>query len=186
MENTHVVVDDPEGIYYVGSLVDASRARQLSTRGVTVLPFAAPMMKLSGAGGYVLRSWGAGWPLDDLHPAMTSQLLLYVDPSCRVLHWRARVSPAENAPWLTDGTVPQGSLRIAADSSQRAPNAARLVPQDSPVDVSRLGRPDSRGGWIVGGKASVACGVAGHLGLAIYGGAPGMRLLWAAVSTTER
>jgi len=184
MDTQHVVIEDPEGRYYEGSIVDPARARQLSARGACVLPFAGPLMKLSGAGGWVKRAWGAGWPLDTPHPAMTSQVLLYVEPTCRVVHWAARVVPHEE--WREGDPMPQGSLRLAADSSQRVPNATRVVPLDNPVDVSKLGKPDARGGWTVRGKASVACGLAGHYGFAVWGNAPSMRVLWAALSTTER
>lgn len=183
----YVVIEDPEGRYYEGSLVEQSRAAQLTARGVAVLPLSGALMKISGAGGYVKRAWGAGWPLDTLHPVMAAQVLLYVDPTCSRVHWLARLVPSEASEQRAkEGVPPQGSLRIAADSSQRSPNAARLVPQDPTLDASRLGRPDARGGWTVGGKAALSCPVPGPAGFALYGHAPGLRVLWAAVSSTEK
>ena len=183
MAKHYIVVEDPEGTYYEGSLVDPLRAAKLTARGAVLLPVEPELFRLSGVGGYSKRAWGAGWPLDSVHPLAVAQLLLLCDPEHPGLHWCARLSRSDAAQ-ASEGHVVQGSLRIAADTSQRTPHNLRLIPGDSPIDAGKLGKPDARGGWTVRGRATLQCASQGHYGLALYGMAPGLRVLWAAVSCT--
>jgi hypothetical protein len=52
------------------------------------------------------------------------------------------------------------------------------------VDVNRLGKPDTDGGWTVYGRANLYTPGEGYFGLALYGFAPGMRVAWLAASLT--
>ena len=183
-----IVVEDPKGTFYEGSIVDSRRAAQLEAQGVTLLPVMPEMFELSGVGGYFRRSWGAGFPLDTPHPVMAAPMMLYCDPEHPGLHWRARIEPSEARALVMasgDGLYNgQGGLRIAADSGQRTPHSSRLMPVGPNVDVTKLGKPDARGGWTVGGRATIQCASAGHYGFALYGNALGLRVLWAAMSVT--
>jgi hypothetical protein len=152
---------------------------------VALLPVVPELFRLSGAGGYFRRGWGAGWPLDGVHPVMSAQMVLFCDRDRTLLHWCARLAQTEESEARRlAGTRPQGQLRLAADTSQRTPHALKLTPQGPPVDVSQLGAPDARGGWLIQGKSTLACPGEGHYGLALYGYAPGLRVLWAAVTVT--
>lgn len=188
MSKQFVVVHDPENTYYEGSLVDPQRANQLRSRGVVLLPVDPELFKVSAAGGYFRRSWGAGWPLDAPHPVISAQLLIYCAPQYPQVHWVARLGLTEEATASGQDKYldAQGSLRMVCDSSQRTPYNAKLSPQDPPVDVGSLVKtPQAEGGgWVVGGRARVQCATEGHYGFGLYGHAPGLRVLWAAISAT--
>ncbi len=180
----YIVVEDPENQYFEGSLVEAQRAEQLQQRGVAVLPVVPDLFKKSGAGGFFKRAWGSGWPLDALYPKMTAQMALFCDPIYKQMNWRARLvaSPEFLA---MDPVSRQGQLQLVADTSQRTPFNASCVPIDRPVVIRELGAPDARGGWVIGGRATIAVQTEGHYGFSLYGHAPGLRVLWAAVSVTQ-
>lgn len=185
MSDQYIVVEDPENRYFEGSLIDPKRAAPLQARGVAMLPCCPTLFGRSGAGGYFKRSWGAGWPLDAQHPMIAAQMVLFCGPEHPGLHWVARLAPSEEARINDEsGFKVQGQLRIAADSGQRTPNNCRLTPVDRPIDCSRLGKPDARGGWTVRGKATIHCSSEAIYGFALYGHAPGLRVLWAAISCT--
>ena len=116
---------------------------------------------------------------------MAAQLLLLCGPTQPGLHWCARLVASEDAGVRAkEGFKIQGSIRIASDTSQKTPYSAKVTPTSNPVDPSKLGEPDARGGWTIRGKATIACPSVGHYPFALYGHAPGLRVLWAAVSCT--
>ncbi len=179
----YIVIEDPENQYFEGSLVEAQRAAQLEARGVALLPVVPDLFKKSAAGGFFKRAWGSGWPLDALHPKMTAQTTLFCDPYHKSLHWKARLVATDEFLALP-AAQRQGQLQIVADTGQRTPYNASVVPVDKPVIIRELGAPDANKSWVVGGRATIACQVEGHYGFAIYGHAPGLRVLWTAVSVT--
>ena len=69
-----VVVDDPSGQYWEGALVKGREGHILRSRGVIVLPVDPRMFRFSGIGGYMKRSWGAGFPLTNVVPALNCPL----------------------------------------------------------------------------------------------------------------
>lgn len=186
---TYIVIEDPENQYYEGSLIEAQKAAQLEARGVITLPVMPELFKKSAAGGFFKRAWGSGWPLDALHPKMTSQMTLFCDPVHNCLHWKAKLVPTDEFLALP-AAQRQGQLQIVADTGQRTPYNASVVPIDRPVLIRELGARSPASttaastSWVVGGRATIACQVEGHYGFAIYGHAPGLRVLWAAVSVT--
>jgi hypothetical protein len=184
-----IVVDDPRGEWHEGALANAARAKQLASRGVTLLPVVPAYFRASGVGGYMRRGWGAGYPLSKDAPQMHCPLLVYLDPSTAasgiyrattsILHWRARLLPAEK------GTKPSGMLRATADTGQATAQNAHMAPASSaPTDLTKLGEPDERGGWTVGGEAQLNVPMKGHYGFGLYGVGPGLRVAWAAASVT--
>jgi hypothetical protein len=178
-----IVVEDPEGQYFEGSLVDRQKAAQLEARGVALMPVDPRLFQNSAVGGYFKRAWGSGLPLDSLFPRVQAPMILYCDPQYPVLHWRTRVVASEEFLEL-DRECRTGGLHIATDTSQRTPFSATVGGVTSTL-VRELGAPDHDHGWVIGGTAVLTCGHAGHVGLCLYGHAPGLRVLWAAVSTTQ-
>ena len=177
MFNRYIVIDDPELQYYDGALVERARAEQLRTRGCSVLPVDPDLFRQSGVGGYFRRAWGSGWPLDGTHPTMHAPMTLFCAERHVLLHWCAR---------LVRDTVDltTGQLRIAGDPSQHmAGRLAGITPVDKPIDIKLLGDA-KRGGWVVGGTAKLTVGAEGHYGVALYGYAPGLAVLWAACTAT--
>ena len=178
MHKHHVVVDDPTGQYYEGSLVEPVRAEQLRTKGTALLPVDPNLFLSSGVGGYFRRGWGSGWPFVGAHPMMHAPLLLLCDERHTWLHWCARLVRSDAGP------IQPGQLRIAADPGQHtAGRIAKLRIEGLPIDVQKLGPVDpARGGWVVGGTAALTIGAEGHYGFSLWGYAPGMSVVWVAAS----
>lgn len=194
--NSHwIVVWDPQNEWWEGSLVDESRARQLEARGVALLPCMPELFKLAGVGGYAKRAWGAGWPLDYGAPRMACPLTIYMpradDPAGRVrttntLYWKARIVPSDEVrARLLEGAVYDGVLRLAADSGQAGPLHAGLTPRAPAPDFRKLGQPDAHGGWTIGGNGTTTPTVQGFYNYALYGAAPGFRVVWLAATVAE-
>jgi hypothetical protein len=188
----HVVVWDPEGMYWDGAVIDGDRAGRLAQRGVVTLPCLPQLFEQSGVGGFSKRSWGAGLPLDSLAPRMVAPLTLYMPETGqavhppRGLHWRARLVLD-----VRDGVRPptkplfDGVVRFTADSSQRTPNKCVYLEQGSRSFTARdLGPADAHGGWTVGGEGVVSAPGEGHYGFALWAGAPGLRVAWVAATMT--
>lgn len=179
MNNPHVVIEDPEGKFWEGELVDGQRVNELHARGVALLPVHPELFKLSGVGGFSKRSWGKGESLDGFVPRIVCPLTIHTlgDPF-RSIHWAARL----------EGKPGQGIARIAADAGRG--NMARAVVADdrfqaNAVDIAKLGRPDPAGGWTVYGRANLHVPGEGFYGLGLYGFAPGMRVVWLAATVTQ-
>lgn len=176
----HVVVEDPSNEFWEGGIVNAQTANVLAARGVTVLPVAADLFRVSAVGGYFKRSWGAGWELPQ-HPAIFAPMLLFVTPQQNAIHWCARLVRDVSA-----GEVARfsGSLRVTPDTTQvQAQRPGFAADEREPAfDLSQLGgeRPD--GGWVIRGRARCFSAGDGYMGLALYGAGPGLRVAWAAVS----
>lgn len=185
MENEmFIVVEDPEGQYFEGSLVERQLSVQLQSRGVDLLPVNPELFRQSGAGGFFKRAWGAGWPLDALYPRTNAPMVLYCDALHKVLTWKARLTATpEFLAQPEDQRI--GQLQILADVGQISPFHVSLTETGPGVQIKLLGAPDHHGGWTVGGQGTVTCRTEGHAGFALYGYAPGLRVLWSAVTLTE-
>jgi hypothetical protein len=193
-----IVVDDPSGEWNEGSLVDAVRAKQLSSRGVTLLPVVPEYFRMSGVGGYFHRSWGSGFPLSNNVPMFAAPITIYADPTrvgrtaagtsttiSSVLNWRARIVNIGEE--KGEGAV-YGTLRMAADTGQSHSRYATVVPGSSRVvDIGKLGKPEkdrNQWGWTVGGDVTVNVPNPGHFGFGLYGMGPGLAIAWIAASMT--
>ncbi len=182
----HIVVWDPKGEFWEGSVVEASYAPSLRARGCALLP-CSPDLFRRGA-GYAKRSWGAGFPLDRASPKMHAPLSLLIFRDHNTVHWTARL--------LSDGKFdeaakdksfrPGGSLRFVGDGRE-ATHHMMLSPETPPIDVRELGEKDAFGGWTVSGRARMNPQLDGHFGFALYGMGEGLRVAWVAMtSTTEK
>jgi hypothetical protein len=188
MKGSHVVVWDPEGDHWEGSVVDGANAPVLRARGAALLPCDPDLFRRSGVGGYMRRGWGAGWPLDHSPARLICPLTLWLTPVYRVLHWCARLLPdPRRIAEAQEKGLPDlmGFVRLAADSTQGQAHQAAVGAVAQPVDGARLGRADKRGGWIVGGETRISPASDGHFGFALYGTMPGARIAWAALSVVE-
>lgn len=189
-----VVVWDPEGEYWPGGVVTQQQAREFASkarRGVVTLPVLVDQLGASGCGGYSKREWGAGVPLSNPVPRLLAPLVLYVDalppfaggkPAARGIAWAARL--------VRDAAVkierPDGTVRFAADGSQRNPQKATYHELgDRQQLVRELGAEDRHGGWTVGGEGSLGVAAEGHYGFALYATAPGLRVVWVAASLVQ-
>lgn len=179
-----IVVWDPKGDFWEGSLVDETTERMLAARGAVLLPVDPLLFKRSGVGGYFKRAWGSGWPLDFSTSRMVCPVTLFVEVSHRILHWKARLIPdmslVEKA--KNGEKVSEGHLRMVGDSGQANAWRASVVPDSPPVTGKDLGRLDEYGGWTVSGRALVNPPQDAYYGFGIYGTLPGVRVAWVAAS----
>jgi hypothetical protein len=180
----YIVVYDATGEWDEGSLVDGNRCRQLEARGVILLPV-EPRLFHVGNGGYAKRSWGAGYPLDFPTPRMTAPLAIFCTKEFLQLNWRLRlVCAPEVIERVRAGEKLDGILRLAPDTGQPMPHYATYASTEKPIAIRELGVPDEDGGWTLGGSGKLNFPSDAHYGFAFYGTAPGLRVAWAAASTT--
>ncbi len=181
---SNIVVWDPTGEFWEGSLIDSARARQLVQRGVAVLPCVPEMFHASGVGGYAKRAWGAGWPLDSAVPRLIAPLTLFCDRSMKGIHWAIRlVTSPEYAERVRGGDRFSGMIRFAADRSQQTPFFTG-VSGEKGVLAEEIGPPDEQNGWTLQSSGVVNVPQNGHYGFGVYGTAPGLRVAWVAASLT--
>lgn len=183
----HVVIWDPTGEYWEGSLVDDRMERVLVERGVVALPVDQESMRRNGVGGYAKRSWGAGWPLDFASPRLSCPLTVFVREGASRVDWALRLVPDERvAGAAKEGNAQlQGTLRIVGDPGQDHARVATLSLSEQPIDGAAMRRPlDADGGWTFRGGGGVRPGSDGFYGFGLYGLMPGARAAWAALSFT--
>jgi hypothetical protein len=195
VEKHYIVVWDPKNDYWEGSLVDELRAKQLEARGVALLPVQPELFKLAGVGGFAKRAWGSGFPLDHATPRLAAPITLFLpradDPSSRVrstqrLHWKARIVPSDDIRGLlAEGKKYEGTLRLSVDNGAASPLHAGFTTQTPPIDMRALGPLDESGGWTVGGHGICTPACNGFFGFALYGAAPGFRIVWLAASIAD-
>jgi hypothetical protein len=183
-----IVVEDPRREWNEGSLVEAAKARQLASRGVTLMPVVTRYFR-EGDGGFFKRAWGSGYPLSRDTPRLHCPMVVHLDPSVPthgvnrgstcVVHWRARLVSGE------PGTRRQGQLRLSFDTGQSVVQQVTFAPgYGGPVNLATIGEPDERGGWTIGGENQANVPLRGHYGFGLYGMGPGLLVTWAALSVT--
>ena len=188
MSTKKIVIDDPKGDYWDGSLVDEQTARIIEARGGCCLPCVPELFKRAGVGGFFKRAYGAGWPLDFPAPRMFCPLTIWVDQRYRDLHWRARLLPAEGACTPDGVLIPnrlQGGLRLTADGGHTNAFQSSVSIRGNSPDAASLGPRDKEGGWTVGGHAIIQPSQDGFFSFSLYGAMPGLRVAWAALSLSE-
>ena len=184
MATKHIVVYDPIGLFWDGSLLEEERAKQVAARGVVTLPVETDLFVRSGVGAFHKRSWGAGWPLSLMAPRPVCPLTLYVERDLHMLTWAARVVVDSGSEF--DHTQYRGSLRLVTDGQQPGAQVGGISDGNAVLlDPESLGEADVHGGWIVRGTAQLNSGGDGFVGLTLYGNAPGLRVAWAAVALSR-
>jgi hypothetical protein len=183
MHEFYIVIEDPDGSYWEGSVIPGQLAKSLEARGVVSIPF-EPSLSHVGNGGFAKRSWGAGYPLDYATPRMVAPLTLYCNKSFLKLTWRARIMPEEQLiERVREGERLDGMLRFASDTGAPTAQVATISSKENPLLIRQLPNLDDYDGWIIGGTAEVNVVQEGHYGFALYGMAPGVRVIWVAAST---
>ena len=195
-EKQHIVVYDPSDEYWEGALVSAVEAPRLRLQRIVTLPFDARLMAMNAHAGYHRRAWGSGWPIDGVVPRMHCPLGLYAVVSLAnevarfsTITWAARLVPS--AKTLLDavrgGTKLSGSIRLAPDGSQRGSFPAPIAAQgqaDLLVTADKLGMPDVDDGWTVYGRGRMDPPGDCFVAFGLFGQIPGLRVAWAAVTST--
>lgn len=183
MDQQHIVVHDPEGEFWEGSLITPTQARALAARGVIALPFDPTLMRMSGVGGYHKRAWGSGWPVGANVPTMHCPLTVFARPGTQAIHWAARiVAEKQLLSRLREGDKLVGQLRLVQDTGQVSTMSVSPAQPTKAVDMRDLPPPDDGDGWFVGGRAQINVPMDGYYGFGIYGAIQGVRVAWAAVS----
>ncbi len=184
--SSFIVVEDPQGIWWDGAIVDEGRQRQLEARGVVLLPCIPDLFRKSGVGGFHKRSWGAGFPINPTRPGIVAPLTLFCSQHFNMMHWAFRVAmepghleKVKNG----DKAVFDGAfIRFIGDASQANPNKCTLTPVVSPDFATFDERMLVDDGFIIRGSSTCSFSGDGHYGFALYGTARGLRIVWAAAT----
>jgi len=170
MLTMNVVLQDPTREYWEGALVTPEMARQLEVRGVCTIPSVPELSDRNGAGGYLKRSWGAGWPLGQV-PGRVCPIALFVQPVLNRLHWRCRIRLAPGV----EKPAEDGLLRLVPDAQQICTSVSGFSAGEGAYRRFRdLGEPDQLGGWTVGGTIGVQTASHQYLAMALHAFGPGM------------
>ncbi len=182
-----IVVWDPSGQYWEGSLIERSVEQVLSARGACVMPVAPELFNRGGNAGFVKRAWGAGYPLAVGQPKIHCPTTMLVFRDYRTIHWRARlVCNAEfDAKREKNEFRPGGMLRLIGDGSRELTHHMNVQSAQPAVDLRELPAKDAQNGWIVGGRAAIDAPLDGHFGFALYGEGEGVRVAWLALTLTK-
>jgi hypothetical protein len=200
---SYIVVDrwtnnriDPTclGEWWEGALVDDARARQLEARGVVLLPVIPDLFSKSGVGGFHKRSWGSGWQLDTLAPRIICPMTMFCSTRYTTLNWVTKIILSvdlldrlkQQANSADPSNVLWGFLKICPDSSQAIPSQLGLVPKND-VFIKDLAVSDltEDGAFVVRGTAKLSVPSEAHYGFGLYAMAPGLRVVWAAISQSS-
>lgn len=180
-----IILEDPTGEYWPGSLVTEERANALAARGVASMPVEPSLFHSSAVAGFFRRDWGAGWGIP-MVPGPCAAMLLYTVSGLHTLNWSAKIVPTPKLlEEMKAGKNPSGLIRLVTDSGQVGVSAGGLSNTDaSVVDLSNLGEPGTDG-WIVQASARTDASSSTMIGYTLYGHAREMRVAWAALSQTE-
>ncbi len=177
----YIVLQDPEYQFYEGDLINEQWYRKMSNRDCTAaIKVNKEVLARHAIAGYFRRAFGKGVKLSDCTPDRLCPVSLFLVKSAvaKHIHWAARLVPDES--YAGDRG---GSLRLIADSSSSIYNTAGLSPsQENAVDLSKLGEPDSTGGWSVQGYAPVSTAGDGPVSFVLWGAGRGFKVQWVAVS----
>jgi len=175
-----IVIWDPEGTVSQGTNLECEKnARQIESlraRGAVLFPSVPDRLAVNPVGGPYIRHWGEGWDFESAQAVRGCPMLNYVTPEMTEVHWAARIEP--NA----TNSKPSGILRLVALSGVMGSVTGGLTRDGMPVDLAKLPKPDSKGGWIIRGKGSIASTVQGYFASTLYGYTTGVRVKWSAVS----
>lgn len=192
MNEYEVVVHDPSGKYWDGSLVLTASSGMLRSEGGITLPIDAKQVTQGGASGWYKRAWGAGWPLDYPTPQLACRMLLSVPQGESVVHWAAMLMAGPDVLKMIEepnklSMLGHGTVSLTSDQQQSLLTGT-YAPGTQPVSLKALEKElkAGKGTCIVRGQGSFRAERAGVHGFAVFGSMPGMRVAWAAVSSAER
>ena len=184
-----VIIWDPTGEVAEGTITGFKVAELVRQRGGCILPVAPELTRADGAGGYVIRKWGAGGQtLGNIQAKLCCPITVLIpEGPWQGLHWAARLRPAPEVAdaAATGAAVSNGLLRLVADNSRSYTQKCALTPQGENVTGDTLGKTDAAGGWTVRGKGVLSVPMAGHCGFALYGVLPRVLVDWVAVSVVR-
>lgn len=181
--NSYIVVWDPTGELEDGELVQAQTASMLAAKGVVLLPTDTSVHKDQALGAFAKRSWGRGYPTDDL-PGMKffSPIALYGEQVHTKFQWAVRIRPVTSNDMSGTPAGIGGQCAIHPYPGQRGGQHLAFAPNDTPIPLVTLGAPDSYGGWTLKGTANVHLHNAGFFAFALAGAISGVRVLWVAAT----
>lgn len=170
-----VIVHDSKNIYHDGAVVTPGdfevMARQ---RPMVSLPIDPARLRDTGAGAYVKRAWGSGWPVQQNIPSILASIVLHVPPEASRVEWVAHVVRTSDA-------QPRGRLRLSLDTTSPVAGFPVTQIQDSrPLEECE----PYEGGLLVRGVSRVNVPHPSLQPLALYGmGGGGLAVAWLAAST---
>ena len=169
------VLFDAAGEFMAGELVDERGAERVRERraSVVTIPVDADRF-LTTLSGFVRRDWGRGWAFDAGVTTRGCPMAMAVDSGRAWVHWVAAVAP------INAGRPMEGQLRLVADGTQGLPNlgiAQDVIPPRF-EEILTASRP-----LVIRGRNRLSVsGSLGLVGVALYGTANNVAVLWSAVS----
>jgi hypothetical protein len=180
-QQERVIVWDGTGQERVGSLVhltQALHAEETSGRVVT-LPTDARAFGTSALGGYSLRQWGTGVRFSDMRPQRGCPIAVHVAQDVPYVHWAVRIEKADKSAGM------RGTFALVGSSDPVIPMVGALSALGRPADLTQLGEPDERGGWVLRGKLGLRTMVDGLCPLIAQAVADNLLVRWVAVSQSR-
>ena len=175
--NQYVVIEDTK--FPAGAVLSEPQAVPARLRGAALLPLDGKDAR-TAINGYSVRHWGAGEKVDPGLPSLVCPMVLGLVRGLHTLNWCARIigKPSEREPL-------HGSLRVISDGFQTSMKCAlSSVGGKNVFELKRLGEQDVNG-WVISGSAGVDVESEGIYGFGLHGAAPGVSVLWSALSQSE-
>lgn len=180
-----IVVWDPSGDFWEGSVIPQEQASIIKSRGGAVLPCDTRFFRRAGVAGYMRRGWGAGWPLEHHNPMPFCPMTVFLTPQHKEVYWTARIVPADVGRVKETPGILAGTIQLSPDSNQSPQFQTGMMPDSERISVRDLGAIDQYDGWTISGRARIMPTVENYFGFTLYGACPGIRVVWTAMSVLE-
>lgn len=184
----HVVAWGPNR-QVAGALIEEPERAAAARRGGAVLlrvdRARHVLAPTNGASGWAKREFGhTGIRPPESVPSRFCPIAIWIDPSTPFVHWAVELMDVE-----PDPEMPGGTLRLAADTSQRGTIAPEAGSQGPVVGVSQLawtehGRDETGLFAVAQGVLRAQVSIEGLLGLSLYGAGTGFAVRRIAVSAS--
>lgn len=174
-----IVAHDPIGEVNTGTFIEGTNeATRLENRGVVLMPI-SDGFGYRAFDGYFRRDWGPGWKYENNRGTRGCSMVIEVATDHKNIYWCARVEPIDS----TEGL--DGRLKLTTDSSNSPTLSGGMRAKANPVDLRELPKPDSQGGWTLGGWQELNLTISGMVGLNVFGVCRNTRVVWSAVSQSN-
>jgi hypothetical protein len=170
-----IVVSESSGPYCTGEVVFGANREKFGS-DVDLLPVDEDLALQSGpVDGYFRRDWGRGVAFASGRGERRCPMVLRAYDRRAYIHWAARLIPL--------GPDPSGQIRLSGDGSGGFESGIAPVVVPGRLESLIL---DGKGGVTIHGTCELASSPGALVGLALYGAAREVAVVWSAVSLCSR